>query len=74
MSIEEQVAVIFCGVRGHLDKVEPAKITTFEEGFLQYIRSNYQATLDSIRDESQISPDSEAKLKEAVSTFLETFQ
>ncbi|EDV26816.1 ATP5A1 protein [Trichoplax adhaerens] len=74
MSIEEQVAVIFCGVRGHLDKVEPAKITAFEEGFLKYIRTNYQAVLDSIREQSQITPDSEAKLKEAVATFLETFQ
>merc|ERR1712201_4809 len=29
MPIEEQVAVIYCGVRGFLDKIDPAKITEF---------------------------------------------
>uniref|UniRef100_A0A3Q3SJK6 ATP synthase subunit alpha n=1 Tax=Mastacembelus armatus TaxID=205130 RepID=A0A3Q3SJK6_9TELE len=31
MAIEEQVAVIYAGVRGHLDKMEPSKITKFEK-------------------------------------------
>merc|ERR1712008_170751 len=33
MAIEEQVAVIFCGVRGFLDKNDPSKITDFEKKF-----------------------------------------
>lgn len=38
MAIEEQVAVIYCGVRGFLDKMEPSKITAFEKEFLQHIK------------------------------------
>lgn len=38
MAIEEQVAVIYCGVRGYLDKMDPAKITAFEKEFLAHIR------------------------------------
>merc|ERR1719211_869548 len=38
MDIAEQVAVIFCGVRGFLDKVAPAKITDFEQKFLEHVR------------------------------------
>lgn len=38
MAIEEQVAVIYCGVRGYLDKMDPAKITSFEKEFLAHIR------------------------------------
>lgn len=38
MAIEDQVAVIYCGVRGYLDKLDPAKITQFEKEFLQHIR------------------------------------
>lgn len=38
MAIEEQVAVIYCGVRGYLDKMEPTKITAFEKEFLAHIR------------------------------------
>lgn len=38
MAIEEQVAVIYCGVRGHLDKLDPAKITNFEKEFMAHIK------------------------------------
>lgn len=38
MAIEEQVAVIYCGVRGYLDKMDPTKITAFEKEFLAHIR------------------------------------
>lgn len=38
MAIEEQVAVIYCGVRGYLDKMDPMKITGFEKEFLAHIR------------------------------------
>ena len=31
MPIEEQVSVIYAGVRGHLDKLDPSKITKFEK-------------------------------------------
>merc|ERR1712113_734169 len=34
MDIAEQVMVIFCGVRGYLDKVAPEKVTDFELKFL----------------------------------------
>lgn len=49
MAIEEQVAVIYAGVRGHLDKMEPSKITKFEKAFLQHILSQHQDLLASIR-------------------------
>ncbi|VDP44512.1 unnamed protein product [Soboliphyme baturini] len=31
MPIEEQIIVIYAGVRGYLDKLDPSKITTFEQ-------------------------------------------
>merc|ERR1712168_1459104 len=34
MPIEDQVAVIYCGVRGFLDKVDPSRITEFEKQFI----------------------------------------
>ncbi|KAH8234185.1 ATP synthase subunit alpha, mitochondrial [Drosophila kikkawai] len=74
MSIEDQVAVIYCGVRGHLDKMDPAKITKFEKEFLQHIKTSEQALLDTIAKDGQISEASDAKLKDIVSKFLSTFQ
>lgn len=49
MAIEEQVTVIYAGVRGHLDKMEPSKITRFEKAFLQHILSQHQDLLSAIR-------------------------
>ena len=36
-----QVAVIYCGVKGYLDELEPSKITAFEEGFIKHIKSSH---------------------------------
>jgi F-type H+-transporting ATPase subunit alpha len=74
MAVEEQVAVIFAGVRGHLDKMDPSKITDFEQKFLAHIRASQQDLLATIRKDGMISEASEAKLKEVVQEFLASFQ
>ncbi|XP_008933954.1 PREDICTED: ATP synthase subunit alpha, mitochondrial isoform X2 [Merops nubicus] len=74
MAIEEQVAVIYAGVRGHLDKLEPSKITKFESAFLAHVLIQHQALLSTIRTEGKISDQTEAKLKEIVTSFLATFE
>jgi F-type H+-transporting ATPase subunit alpha len=73
MAIEEQVAVVYAGVRGHLDKLDPSKITAFEKVFLQHIKSSHQDLLDTIRKEGQISEATDAKLKDIVTSFVDTF-
>lgn len=73
MAIEEQVAVVYAGVRGHLDKLDPSKITAFEKAFLQHIKSSHQGLLDTIRKEGQISEDTDEKLKNIVISFVDTF-
>ncbi|XP_033476390.1 ATP synthase F(1) complex subunit alpha, mitochondrial-like [Epinephelus lanceolatus] len=74
MAIEEQVTVIYAGVRGHLDKMEPSKITKFEKAFLQHILSQHQDLLAAIRADGKISEASDAKLKQIVLTFLSSFE
>jgi len=74
MAVEDQVAVIYAGVRGHLDKMDPSRITEFEQDFLTHIRGSHQGVLDTIRQEGQISPETDAKLKEIVTNFLAGFQ
>jgi len=73
MAIEEQVAVIYAGVRGHLDKVEPNKITGFEEEFVKHIRSTQQDLLKTIREEGKINDDTDAKLKALVKDFVASY-
>jgi len=73
MPIEEQVMVIYAGVKGHLDKVDPSKITKFEKEFVLHIRAQHQELLKVIREEGKINEQTDAKLKEIVQKFLATF-
>jgi len=70
MPIEDQVAVIYCGVRGFLDKVEPSKITAFEAAFVEHVKGSHQGLLDQIRTDGTLSADSDAKLNEIVKAFI----
>ena len=74
MAIEEQVAIIYAGVRGYLDKYDPSKITDFESRFLVHIRATCQTLLATIAKEGQISEATDVQLKEVVTSFLEGFE
>ncbi|CAI8022546.1 ATP synthase subunit alpha, mitochondrial [Geodia barretti] len=73
MAIEDQVVSIYAGVRGHLDKLDPSKVTAFEKSFLQHMKSSHQPLLDTVRTEGQISEATEEKLKSIVTSFMESF-
>lgn len=74
MAIEDQVAVIYCGVRGHLDKLDPSKITKFEREFMHHVKASHQDVLDDIGKQGLITPEMDAKLKKIVTDFISTFQ
>lgn len=74
MAIEEQVVVIYAGVKGHLDKLDPSAITKFEKEFVTHIRANSQDLLKTIREEGQITPQTDEKLKSLVTSFLGGFK
>merc|ERR1712179_877382 len=73
MAIEEQVPVIYCGVRGYLDKLDPSKITAFEKEFLAHIKTSHQDILKAIAAEGKISDEVDAKLKKVVMDFMASF-
>jgi len=73
LKTEEQVAVIFAGVNGYLDKVAVNQIGKFEQGLLSYLRSEGKAILDAIRTEKAISDDTKSKLKAALDQFAKSF-
>jgi len=73
MDITEQVATIYAGVRGHLDKLEPGKVTAFEAAFVEHIRAAHQDLLAQISADGKLTDDTEAKLKELVVAFVGGF-
>ncbi|MEO8559094.1 MAG: F0F1 ATP synthase subunit alpha, partial [Rhodospirillales bacterium] len=73
MAIEDQVAAIFAGVRGYLDTIPTARISEFERKYLDELRSSGADILAAIRNEKQISPETENKLKAFLEGFVKKF-
>src|ERR1700760_4222408 len=72
LKVEEQVAVIFAGVNGYLDKLPVNKGRPFEDGLLPALRGKNVELLNSIRDSRDLSDDTAAKLKSVVEGFAKT--
>ena len=73
LKTEEQVAVIFAGVNGYLDKRPVNQVGKFEHGLLSHMRAAGKDVLDAIRKEKALSDDLRAKLKAKIDTFAKTF-
>jgi len=73
LKTEEQVAVIFAGVQGYLDKLAIKDVGRFEQGLLAHMRSTGKDVLETIRKEKALSDDLRAKLKAEIDTFAKNF-
>ncbi len=73
LKTEEQVAVIFAGVNGYLDKVDVAQVGDFEQKFLSLVRDKHTDLLNTIRDEAKVSDEVDAKLRSILDDFLKNF-
>ncbi|MGB2491343.1 MAG: F0F1 ATP synthase subunit alpha [Candidatus Puniceispirillum sp.] len=73
MQVEEQVAVIFAGVKGYLDTIDVADIGRFEAGLLDHLRTTAADVLKTIQQEQKLSDDTEAKLAAAIEAFQKSF-
>lgn len=70
MPAEEQVCVLYAGVRGYLDKISTSDIGKFEAGYLDFIRSKHQNTLDTIRNEGALSAKTDADINAILVEYL----
>jgi len=73
LKTEEQVAVIYAGVRGYLDGLAVNQIVRFEQGLLALLRTSNQDILDDIRDKKQLSQETETKLKAVLDAHVKSF-
>ena len=73
LSVEDQVVAIFAGVRGYLDGVRADDVTRFETALMSEIRAKHGDILKAIREQKEISNDTEAKLKAVLDQFVKTF-
>ena len=65
LAVEEEVAMVYCGVNGLLENVPIEKVAEFEKSLLQLLHAKYQAdVLDQIKA-GNLNDDVAAKLKNA---------
>ncbi|GHP08139.1 hypothetical protein PPROV_000688100 [Pycnococcus provasolii] len=67
---EQQVAIVYAGTKGFLDKVEVSDIVSYEQELLASID---KGLLDTIKKDGQITPDTDAKMKAFFEGFTTSF-
>ncbi len=68
--VEEQVCVIYAGVKGHLDNIPANKVSDFEKALLQDLRSGTGGILTDIKTEQKLTDATEDKLKNAIQNVI----
>jgi F-type H+-transporting ATPase subunit alpha len=73
MPVQEQVAILYAGVKGYLDDIDTERISQFESSLLKNLRSEYADVLDSIKVKKVIEDEIEKRLIEAIKTTKKLF-
>ncbi|MBF0095466.1 MAG: F0F1 ATP synthase subunit alpha, partial [Alphaproteobacteria bacterium] len=71
--VEEQVVIIFAGVRGYLDTIKLGDILAFERALLDGLRANAPGILNAIRTDKVLSKDTEQKLAAFLDGIVKLF-
>lgn len=73
LTIEQQVCVLFAGVKGYLDKIELQKIGGFEQALLTELNTKKANILETLNQKKAISPEFEAELHSFMAGFTAGF-
>jgi F-type H+-transporting ATPase subunit alpha len=73
MNVAEQVASIFAGTAGHLDRIKTDRVPDFLEDLLTRLRAENKDLLDRINDTGQLSDADEQGLGEAIGGMVDDF-
>jgi F-type H+-transporting ATPase subunit alpha len=74
MPVEEQVAAIFAASNGYLDDIDPEVVMDWERQFRDYMRDSHGEILESIREEGQLSDETDQSLREAIEHFNQNYE
>jgi F-type H+/Na+-transporting ATPase subunit alpha len=73
LTVGQQIAVIFMGLRGFLDDIPVDQIRRFETEFLRFLDASGKATLDAIMDKGLLTPELNEELNKHIAEFKKTF-
>ena len=72
MASEEQVCVIYAGVKGFLDNIKTSEISKFESGYIKFLRTNHSKLLGDIRTTGKLTPEQDAQLASILRAYIPT--
>ncbi len=72
LPVEKQIAIIYMGIHGYLDKVPLGKIKNLEKDFYSFLDSNFLDVLKDIREKKVMDKELEARLDNACKEFIKT--
>jgi F-type H+/Na+-transporting ATPase subunit alpha len=73
MSVAEQVASIYAGNEGFLDRIKVERVTEFLLGLIERLRAEHAELLGRINDTGQLEDADEEELKKALSDMVDDF-
>jgi len=71
--LADQVMLIYAGTRGYLDTIPVERIKDWEVEFLRYASTQYADVIAGINTDLRLTDATEARLKEAITSFNATF-
>ncbi|MDE6272276.1 MAG: F0F1 ATP synthase subunit alpha [Muribaculaceae bacterium] len=72
--VENQVAVIYCGVNGLLENVPVEKVADFEQQFLQLVKAKYQKEVLDVIKSGKLTDDVETKIRECAAEVASQYK
>ena len=73
MNVAEQVASIFSGTEGYLDRIKTERVADFLEDLIGRLHSENQDMLDRINESGQLSDEDEGALRKAIEQMVDDF-
>jgi F-type H+-transporting ATPase subunit alpha len=71
--VNEQVAIIYAGINGHLDDVPVDKVTSYVKSLREYLRTSKPQYAEIIRNQKTLNAEAEQLLKEALAESKQAF-
>jgi F-type H+-transporting ATPase subunit alpha len=73
MRMSDQVASIFAGAAGHLDRIKTERVQDFLQGLLERLHAEYAELLNRIEESGELSDEDEEALSAAIGEFVDDF-
>jgi F-type H+/Na+-transporting ATPase subunit alpha len=73
MPVAEQVASIFSGTEGYLDRIKTERVSDFLEDLIGRLHSESKDLLDRINETGQLSEEDEESLRKAIEQMVDDF-